>query len=225
MKFLLAEDDLKVGKHVQQALQAEGHAVDWAKDGEEALWLAQNHPFDVLVLDVMMPERDGLSVVRQLRREGITTPVLFLTARSEVHDRVKGLDAGADDYLTKPFSVLELSARLRSLVRRQRPELSNHLRVEDVELDLRARTVQRGGKTLELTNREFALLELLMTSSPNPVSKSVIIEKVWDHCFDSDTNLVNVHLNHLRAKIDQPGRPPLIQTLRGKGFVFRKEMS
>jgi two-component system copper resistance phosphate regulon response regulator CusR len=225
MRILLAEDDLKVGKHVQQALQAEGYAIDWAKDGEEALWMAQNNPYDAVVLDVMLPQRDGLGVVRQLRRDGSTIPVLFLTAKTDVNDRVRGLDAGADDYLTKPFSILELSARVRSLIRRQRPQFSNQLRVEDVELDLVGRTVRRAGKPIELTNREFALLELLMSSSPNPVSKAHILERVWDHCFDSETNLVNVHLNHLRNKIDQPGLPPLIQTLRGKGFAFRKEMA
>jgi len=164
-------------------------------------------------------------VIRQLRRDGSATPALFLTARKEVDDRVRGLDAGADDYITKPFSILELSARLRSLVRRQRPQFTNQMRVEDVEMDLVKRTVQRAGRFIELTNREFALLELLMSASPNPVSKAHILERVWDQCFDSETNLVNVHLNHLRQKVDMPGMSPLIQTLRGKGFAFRKEPS
>ncbi len=223
MRLLLAEDDVKVGKHVQQALKAEGYVIDWAKDGEEALWMAKNSQYDALILDIMLPQRDGLSVLRQIRRDGITTPVLVLTARSEVNDRVQGLDAGADDYLTKPFSILELLARLRSLTRRQRPQLCNQIRVEDVEMDLVTRIVTRAGKRIELTNQEFRLLELLMTMAPNPVSKPLIIERVWDMCFDSETNLVNVHINHLRQKIDSLGHPPLIQTVRGIGFAFRKD--
>lgn len=222
MKILFAEDDRKVGKHVNDALVAEGYTVDWVKDGHEALWLAENYHFDLIVLDIMLPERDGISILRQLRRSEKTVPVLFLTARSEVQDRAFGLDAGADDYLVKPFSVVELLARIRALTRRQRSDLTNRLRVEDVEMDLLTRTVSRGGQPITLTNREFSLLELLMTASPRPVSKAMIIDRVWDRYFDSETNLVNVYVNHLRKKIDLPGLQPLLHTIRGVGFVLRR---
>lgn len=223
MRILLAEDDAKVAKHVRQALAAEGYAVDAADDGEEALWLASTNLYDAIVLDVMMPQRDGYSVAKHLRRKGVTAPILFLTARGEVDDKVRGLDAGGDDYMVKPFSVVELLARVRALLRRQRPQASNVLRVEDLELDLVARRASRGGRAVELTNREFSLLELLMMTSPRPVSKAVIVERVWDQCFDSDTNVVNVYVNHLRRKINLPGRPPLLHTIRGVGFVLKKE--
>ncbi len=225
MKILFAEDDRKVGKHVKDALTAEGYAVDWIQDGQEALWLAENYNFGLVVLDIMLPERDGISVLRQLRRSGSTVPVLFLTARSDVNDRAFGLDAGADDYLVKPFSVVELLARVRALVRRQRPQLTNRLKVGDLEMDLLARTVTRAGQPITLTNREYALLELLMTASPKPVSKAMIIDRVWDRYFDSETNLVNVYVNHLRRKVDLPECQPLLHTVRGVGFVLAKKES
>lgn len=221
--MLLAEDDPKVAKHVRQALVGEGYAVDAADDGEEALWLASSNPYDAIVLDAMMPLRDGYAVAKQLRRKGIAAPILFLTARGEIEDKVRGLDAGGDDYMVKPFSVVELLARLRALIRRQRPQAANVLRVSDLELDLVARRAARGGRAIELTNREFALLELLMMTSPRPVSRAVIVERVWDQCFDSDTNVVNVYVNHLRRKVDLPGLPPLVHTIRGVGFVLKKE--
>ncbi len=222
MRILLADDDLKIGKHVRQALVAEGYAVDFAQDGEEALWLAENNPYDALVLDVMMPQRDGFTVARQLRRKENHVPILFLTARGELDDKVRGLDVGGDDYMVKPFSTVELLARLRALLRRQRPQASNLLRFEDLELDLIARRANRAGHSIELTNREFALLELLMMTAPKPVSKAVIVERVWDQCFDSDTNVVNVYINHLRGKVDLPGLVPLVQTVRGVGFALQR---
>jgi DNA-binding response OmpR family regulator len=223
VRLLLAEDEVKVANHVRQGLTAEGHVVDIARDGDEAVWLAETQPYDALILDVMMPAKDGFTVVRLLRRKQINTPVIFLTARSELENRIRGLDAGGDDYLTKPFSMAELSARLRALARRQRPELTNVLRVGDLELDLLARTATRDGENIELSNREFALLEFLMLSSPRPVSKTAIVEHVWDQHFDSGTNVVNVYINHLRGKIDRPGQPPLIHTIRGVGFALREE--
>lgn len=222
MRILLADDDAKIGKHVRQALVAEGYAVDFAQDGEEALWLAENNPYDALILDVMMPLRDGFTVARQLRRKGSQVPILFLTARGELEDKVRGFDVGGDDYMVKPFSVVELLARLRALLRRQRPQVANVLRFEDLELDLITRRATRAGNGIELTNREFALLELLLMTAPKPVSKAVIVERVWDQFFDSDTNVVNVYINHLRGKIDLPGLPPLVQTVRGVGFALRK---
>jgi len=222
MRILVAEDDPKVAPHIRNGLQEAGYAVDVAIDGTEALWLAGSHPYDAMVCDVMMPGQDGISVVRQLRRKGVNMPVIFLTARHELADRVAGLDAGADDYLAKPFSMIELLARLRALLRRQRVDSVDQLRVADLELDLISRSARRAGAEITLTNREFALLELLMTSSPKPVSKTAIIEHVWDQHFDSGTNVVNVYVNYLRNKIDQPGLPPLIQTIRGVGFALRE---
>jgi two-component system copper resistance phosphate regulon response regulator CusR len=222
MRILVAEDDAKVAAHLRRGLQEDGYAVDVAVDGPEALWLAGNHPYDAMVCDVMMPGQDGVTVVRQLRHKGVNTPVIFLTARRELADRVAGLDAGGDDYLAKPFSMIELLARLRALLRRQRPDPTDRIRVADLELDLLARTATRAGTAITLTNREFALLELLMTSSPKPVSKTAIIEHVWDQHFDSRTNVVNVYVNYLRAKIDQPGLAPLIQTIRGVGYALRE---
>jgi DNA-binding response OmpR family regulator len=223
MRVLLAEDDLKVAKHIRQALVSEGYAVDTAQDGDEALWLAGNNPYDAIVLDVMMPLRDGYSVARQLRRQEVSTPILFLTARGEVDDKVRGLDAGGDDYMVKPFSVVELLARVRALLRRQRPQASNVLRFEDLELDFVARRAARAGRQIELTNREFSLLEILMMTAPRPVSKAVIVERVWSQCFDSDTNVVNVYINRLRRKINVAGLPPLLHTIRGVGFALAKD--
>ena len=175
-----------------------------------------------MVFDVMMPGQDGVAVLKQLRRKGVRAPVIFLTARHGVDARVRGLDAGADDYLGKPFSMVELQARLRAVLRRQRSEPTDHLRVADLELDLLARTAHRGGDEIALTNREFALLELLMVSSPKPVSKTAIIEHVWDQHFDSGTNVVNVYVNYLREKIDRAGWPPLIHTIRGIGYAIKE---
>jgi DNA-binding response OmpR family regulator len=223
VRILLAEDERKVAEHVRLGLTAEGYAVDVATDGDEALWMATANPYDALVLDVMMPALDGFSVVRQLRRKQVFTPVIFLTARHEVEDRVRGLDAGADDYLTKPFSIAELLARLRALLRRQRPEPMNTLRLADLELDLVAHEARRAGETIELTRREFALLEFLFSASPRVVSRAAITEHVWDQHFDSDTNVVNVYIKMLRRKIDRLGLQPLIHTVRGVGFALREE--
>ncbi|GAA0704646.1 response regulator transcription factor [Dokdonella soli] len=223
MRILVIEDDDKIRRYVEQALRAERCAVDVAADGDEGLWLAGSHPYDVIVMDLMLPTRDGMSVLRQLRRSGSTVPVLILTARGGVEDRVSGLNAGADDYLAKPFAVSELIARVHALGRRQRPHLGSVLKFEDLELDLLGRRVSRGGQRIDLTPREFALLELLLQHAPNPVSKAVIIEKVWDRCFDSETALVNVHVSHLRKKLELPGSPPLIRTIRGVGFALGAE--
>jgi len=223
MRILLAEDEPKVAEHVRTGLIAEGYAVDVARDGDEAIWLAEENTYDVLLLDVMMPCKDGFTVVRHLRRKQILSPVIFLTARDDVQDRVRGLDAGADDYLTKPFSINELLARLRAVLRRQRPQAQNLLRVADLELDLIAHEARRAGEQIELTRREFALLEFLFQASPKPVSKTAIVEHVWDQHFDSTTNVVNVYIKLLRRKIDRPGLAPLIHTVRGVGFALRED--
>ncbi len=223
MRILLAEDERKVAEHVRAGLAAEGYAVDVAHDGDEAIWLAESNTYDALLLDIGMPHKDGITVVRLLRRKQILAPVIFLTARDDIEDKVRGLDAGADDYLTKPFSIAELLARLRAVLRRQRPQTTNVIRVADLELDLLSHEAKRGEEKIELTPREFSLLEFLINASPKPVSKTSIIEHVWDQHFDSETNVVNVYIKLLRRKIDPPGRPPLIHTVRGVGFALREE--
>jgi DNA-binding response OmpR family regulator len=218
MRVLVAEDDAKLRSHLIKALRAAGYAVDDTGDGEEALWLLGEHPYDAAVLDISMPGRDGVSVTRAARAKGCATPVLIATARGELKDKVGGLDAGADDYLVKPFSTEEMLARLRAIMRRKRPEMSMVLRVEDLEIDLRSRTARRGGEDIALTNREFALLEALAEASPRCVSKTTLVERVWDQHFDSGTNVLNVYINYLRRKIDLSGMEPLIHTVRGVGF-------
>lgn len=204
-----------------RALKEAGHAVDQTGDGIEALWLLEEHDYDAAVLDISMPGKDGVSITRTIRAKGKSTPVLLATARSEVPDRVAGLDAGADDYLVKPYSTEELLARLRALQRRALPSLADVLRIADLEIDPRSRSVRRAGREISLTNREFALLEALALASPRPASKTALIERVWDQFFDSGTNVLNVTVNHLRRKIEPPDSPPLIQTLRGVGFALR----
>ncbi len=222
MRILVAEDEAKVAEHLRRGLCEAGYAVDVAADGAEALWLAENHPYDAMVLDVMMPGQDGITALRQMRRKGLNAPAIFLTARHELEDRLRGLDAGADDYLAKPFSMAELLARLRAVLRRQRAEPLDRLRVADLELDLLTRTAYRQGQEIRLTNREFGVLEFLMISSPRPVSKTAIIEHVWDQHFDSGTNVVNVYVNYLREKVDRPDWVPLIHTLRGVGYALKE---
>jgi len=218
VRLLLAEDQPALADHLVEGLRAEGYAVDLAQDGDEALWLATQGHYDALLMDVIMPAKDGITVVRQLRRNGDQTPVLFLTGRDSVEDRIRGLDAGGDDYLPKPFHLEELMARLRAILRRQRSDTSLLMRVADLELDLISRVARRAGQEILLTPREFALLELLMTNSPRLVSRSTIVERVWDQHFDSGTNVVNVYMNKLRKKLDLPGLPPLLHTTRGTGF-------
>ena len=225
MRILVAEDDAKLRSHLRHALIEVGYAVDDTADGEEALWLLREHEYDAAILDFSMPGRDGVTVTRMLRSEGKSLPVLLSTARGDLRDRVGGLDAGADDYLVKPFSVEELLARLRAVLRRRRPDMSDQLRVADLEINLRSRTAHRAGNEIPLTNREFALLAALAEASPRPVPKTSLIESVWDQHFDSGTNVLNVYINYLRKKIDLPGLQPLVHTLRGVGFALREEKS
>lgn len=223
MRVLVAEDDRKLLVHLAKALRAAGYTVDQTNDGEEALWLLGEHAYDAAVLDISLPGRDGVTVTRTARQRGCTTPVLLATARGELRDKVGGLDAGADDYLVKPFSTEEMLARLRALIRRRRPDMSMLLRVGDLEIDLRSRTVRRGQQTISLTNREFALLEILAESSPRPVSKTTLVERVWDQHFDSGTNVLNVYINYLRKKIELPGLSPLLHTVRGVGYALKEQ--
>jgi two-component system copper resistance phosphate regulon response regulator CusR len=223
MRILVAEDDARLRRHLVAALREAGHEVDETGDGITALDLLGNHLHDAAVLDISMPGMDGVSVIREARDHGCRAVMLLSTARGEVRDKVSGLDAGADDYLVKPYSTEELLARLRAAERRVKPESSNLLRVADLEIDLLARSARRGDTRIVLTNREFALLETLAHASPRPVSKAALVERVWDQYFDPGSNVVNVYVNYLRKKIDLPGFKPLIHTQRGVGFALNEQ--
>jgi DNA-binding response OmpR family regulator len=222
MRVLVVEDEKKTASFIRKALQAEGHAVDVLHDGTQALAAISTTPFDVVVLDVMLPGRDGLSVVRQMRDKKISIPVLLLTARGEVGERVEGLNAGADDYLSKPFALEELIARVRALGRRNADTKSTLLRVGDLTLDTLTRKVQRGEKPIDLARREYLLLEFLMRSTGRICGRMAIVEKVWDYDFDPGTNLVDVYIMRLREKIDAEFEPKLLQTVRGVGYVLQE---
>lgn len=223
MRILVAEDDARLRRHLVAALRDAGHEVDETGDGLEALRSLVEQAHDAAVLDITMPAMDGVSVIRAAREQGCRATLLLSTARGEVRDKVAGLDAGADDYLVKPYSTEELLARLRAAWRRAKPGASQLLRIADLEIDPLSRTARRGGAQIILTNREFALLEVLATASPRPVSKATLVERVWDQYFDPGSNVVNVYINYLRRKIDLPGFKPLIHTLRGVGFALRPE--
>src|SRR5579883_488566 len=222
MRVLVVEDEKKTASFIRKALQAESFAVDVSHDGAEALTLACSTPFDAIVLDIMLPGRDGLSVLRQLRGQNNRTPVLLLSARGQVDERVEGLNAGADDYLPKPFALAELIARVRSLGRRGGEPKSVTLRVGDLLLDTVTRQAQRGGKLFELTTREYRLLEFLMRSPGRICGRMAILEKVWDYDFDPGTNLVDVYIKRLREKIDDGFESKLLHTVRGVGYVMKE---
>lgn len=222
MRILVAEDDVRLRRHLVSALREAGHEVADTGDGIDALRILEQQPLDAAVLDITMPGMDGVSLIGEARRKGCRATLLLSTARSEVRDKVAGLDAGADDYLVKPYSTEELLARLRAAERRGKPDQPSVLRVADLEIDLLARTARRGDERIILTNREFALLETLAQASPRPVSKAALVDRVWDHYFDPGSNVVNVYVNYLRRKIDLPGFKPLIHTLRGRGFALRE---
>ena len=221
MRVLVVEDEKKTASFVRKALQAEGFAVDICQNGDDALAAASATPFDAIVLDIMLPGRDGLSVVQQLRERKNLMPVLLLSARGEVNERVKGLNAGADDYLPKPFELVELVARVRALTRRGAETKSTILRVADLSLDTLKHQAQRGGKTIELTIREYRLLEFLMRSTGRLCGRMMILEKVWDYDFDPGTNLVDVYIRRLREKVDTGFEPKLLHTVRGAGYVLK----
>ncbi len=223
MRLLLVEDDPNLGRFIEKGLQEERYAVDVAADGEEGLLLATINQYDLIILDIMLPKLDGLSVCRKLRAERKTTPVLMLTARETVEDRVAGLDTGADDYLTKPFAFAELLARVRSLLRRGSVLPSGRLTALDLELDPVSHRVWRAGQEIPLTNKEFALLEYLLRNANQVLTRTAIIEHIWDIHYDSMTNIVDVHIRALRAKIDRSFPPPLIHTVRGVGYVLKTE--
>ncbi|HXA45841.1 MAG TPA: response regulator transcription factor [Candidatus Angelobacter sp.] len=222
MRVLVVEDEKKTASFVRKALQAEGFAVDVCHNGDEALSAASATPFDAIVLDIMLPGRDGLAVLRSLRERKQTTPVLLLSARGQVNERVEGLNAGADDYLPKPFELTELVARVRAMSRRGAETKSTTLRVADLTLDALTRRALRGGKEIELTAREYRLLEFLMRSAGRICGRMSIIEKVWDYDFDPGTNLVDVYIRRLREKIDNDFEPKLLHTVRGSGYLLKE---
>lgn len=219
MRVLVIEDDVKVARFIQTGLEQEGYAVDVLNEGLDAGDQARVIDYDVVVLDLMLPGRSGFQVLRDIRARKASLPVLVLTAKDSLEDRVAGLDAGADDYMTKPFALAELSARLRALLRRGVPR-ENVLRVLDLEMDCIRRKVRRGGAAIDLKPKEYALLEYLMRNSDRPLTKTLIIEHVWDIHFDSISNVVEVHINSLRNKVDKGFEVPLIHTVRGVGYIL-----
>lgn len=225
MRLALVEDDERIGEFVHKGLTQDGHVVDWARTGVDGLAQLITTTYDAAVIDVMLPGKSGLDVIREVRKKKLTTPIIILSARDSVDDRIAGLEAGADDYLTKPFSFAELVARIHALVRRATTSPSSFvLAYADVALDLRTRRVERGGKPVHLQAKEFVLLEYLMRNPERVLSKTMILEHVWEYGFDPQTNVVDVLVSRLRAKLDREFTTKLIHTLRGAGYVLRSEV-
>lgn len=223
MRILVIEDDSQTREFLARGLTQSGHVVDSASDGKDGLFLALEQQYNVLVVDRMLPGLDGLSIVETVRKSGDRTPILILSALGEVDDRVEGLRKGGDDYLVKPFAFSELEARLEALIRRGSTEVAEtRLQVADLEMDLLARRVRRAGTEIELQPREFRLLEYLMRHSGQVVTRTMLLEKVWDYHFDPQTNVIDVHISRLRRKIDRDFDPPLIETVRGAGYALRE---
>jgi two-component system, OmpR family, response regulator len=223
MRVLVVEDEVKMGRLLERGLTEEGHAADVARTGDDALWMAAATEYDAIVLDVMLPGRNGFEVCRELRGRGVWAPVLMLTARDAVPDRVAGLDAGADDYLAKPFAFAELLARLRALARRGSSERPTVLEAGDLRLDPAARTVSRGGAEIALSAKEFALLETFMRRPGQVLSRYQLLEHAWDYAYENRSNVVDVYVRYLREKIDRPFGRDSIETVRGAGYRFRAD--
>ena len=224
MRILVIEDDSEAAAFMMKGLREAGHVADHAADGETGFNAASDADYDALIVDRMLPKRDGLSVVAELRDKGIETPALFLSALGEVDDRVMGLKAGGDDYLTKPYSFAELLARIEALGRRRGPQtVSTNLQVGDLEMDLLSRSVRRAGKRIDLQPREFRLLEYLMKNADRVVTRTMLLENVWEYHFDPQTNVIDVHISRLRAKIDKDFDTPLLHTIRGAGYTIRAD--
>jgi two-component system OmpR family response regulator len=222
MRILIIEDDRDAAQYLAKGLRESGHGAEVAEDGREGLLMAAVGPFDLLIVDRMLPKLDGLSLVQHLRKTGNTTPVLFLSALGEVDDRVKGLRAGGDDYLAKPFAFAELLARVENLGRRRaQSTATTHLKVADLELDLLSRKATRAGREIDLQPREFQLLETLMRHPGQVMTRTMLLEQVWNYHFDPQTNVIDVHISRLRQKIDRGFDPPLIHTVRGSGYSVR----
>ena len=222
MRLLLIEDDESTAAYIAKGLREEGHVVDHAANGRDGLFLAMGEPFDIIVTDRMLPGPDGLSIIRALRLANITTPILVLTALGEVEKRVEGLEAGADDYLSKPFAFAELRARIRALARRPAgpPAEQSLLSLGDLRMDLLTRTAMRGSRKLDLLPTEWRLLEYLLRHAGQVVTRTMLLEKVWDFSFDPTTNVVDVHVSRLRRKLDCSGEAPMIRTVRGAGYAL-----
>lgn len=223
MRILVVEDEMKMANLLRKGLEEEGYAVDHSADGSEAVWYGSENDYDAAVLDVMLPDTDGFDVCKAWRKAGRTFPVLMLTARGAVGDRVAGLDAGADDYLTKPFSFEELLARLRALLRRGEVRPTFAIEIGDLQLDPARHQVERGGTPIELTAKEFALLEYLMRNAGRVLTRTQLIEHVWDFAYEGDSNVVDVYVRYLREKIDRPFGTDSIETVRGVGYRMRDE--
>ncbi len=221
MRILLVEDDKKVASFIRKGLEEEGYAVDVAADGEAGLFMGLDRVHDLIILDVMLPKKPGFQVLRELRQGSVATPVLLLTARDTVEDKVQGLDAGADDYLTKPFAFAELLARVRALLRRRAEARAPTLQIGDLVLDPATRSVARGGEPITLTNREFALLEYFLRNPGRVLTRAMIADHVWDYNFDTGTNVIDVYVNYLRKKVDAGREPKLLHTVRGAGYVLK----
>jgi heavy metal response regulator len=222
LRVLIVEDEQKVAAFIRRGLKEEGYAVDTAADGQEGFYLASSNPYDIILLDLMLPALDGLTFCRKLRAQRNLTPVIMLTAKDEVSDKVKGLDAGADDYLTKPFSFEELLARIRAVLRKGARQQQTLLQVGDLSLDLLTHKVARSGREIELTAKEFALLEYLMRNPGTVVTRTMISEHVWDINFDTFTNVIDVYINYLRKKVDAGHLPKMIHTVRGRGYLLKE---
>jgi heavy metal response regulator len=223
MRLLVIEDQDKVSGFIKKGLEEEGYAVDIARDGREGLTMALDRVHDLIILDIQLPKIDGLQILRELRDQGVATPVLLLTVRATIEDKVLGLDLGADDYLPKPFAFQELVARVRALLRR-RPDTEPALvKIADLTLDPSRRMVMRGDKRIDLSPREFSLLNYFMRNPERVLTRTMITEHVWDYDFDSDTNVIDVYVNYLRKKIDTGRNNKLIQTIRGVGYMMKKE--
>jgi len=223
MRILVVEDEKKVARFIQQGLEEEHYAVDVAFDGDEGFRMATSQGYDLIILDVMLPKKDGFAFTRELRAVDGTTPILMLTAKTQTEDKVAGLDSGADDYLTKPFAFAELLARVRSLLRRGSIEKSTVLTIGDLELDTVTHRAKRGGRTIDLTAKEYALLEFLLRNKDRVLSRTIISEHIWDYSFDTGTNLIDVYVSHLRNKVDAGFPVKLIHTIRGVGYVMKEE--
>jgi DNA-binding response OmpR family regulator len=221
MRILVVEDDAKTARFLKQGLEEEGHAVDIAVDGEAGAFLGHLNPYDLILLDIQLPKQNGLQLSANLRREGLETPILMLTGRDSTPDIVRGLNAGADDYLTKPFDFDELLARVNALTRRRSGPVSGVLRFGELELDRLKRQVRAGTRRVELSPREFRLLEYFMLHPEQVVTRVQLLEKVWDMSFDPETNVIDAHISNLRKKLEQHGAPRLLQTIRGAGYTLR----
>lgn len=223
MRILVVEDEVKIAQFIKRGLKEEGYAVDVSHDGEQGHFMLSSNDYDAIILDIMLPKVDGLELCRKLRQEGNQTPIIMLTAKDTVKDKVKGLDSGADDYLSKPFAFEELLARVRVLLRKKDGRIQTQLKVDDLVLDLLTHKVTRSGRDIDLTVKEYALLEYLMRNAGNIVTRTMISEHVWDINFDTFTNVIDVYINYLRNKVDSGFDIKMIHTVRGKGYLLKKQ--